>query len=652
MTFTTKPLFIEHTSLTTGGWAPDAEPVSAPDDAMLDALNLIPDLSGTGAITVRAGFKRIREEVAVTGGSHYIKHIFPYRRDATAYLICVLTDESSNANNVQLWRIKLSDNTVARIDTSGVTWANPKSNHWGLDIQNTFYGGSPGNDVYSWDGTTWDATANTGSWDTLVDSISPTGAQKARDFAFKDDSTITYSGDEYTPVKGIRYETWNSGDRYVKGDRVSRKAAIGGQTYWRSYRSIKSHVADTDKAPGTGADTATYWKPVRLPLPVNDDSEVDKKWYFVPVAPGSSVAEWHASRFWIRYDGQGDKSRLLFSAPLDFEKHADVADVVFDMTDFQPGNDIKGPGGGWIPFNDGKKGGVIEALHSYGPYLLVFKRRAVWALSGLSEESFTPKKVAGQVGAVGPDCVAELDGLVYFLSDDGLYVTDGNDVEPVPGNEKVSQTIKARIDSMNAVGDGRDPQVWHYDDRVWISLPDSSASEKHWTLVYDPKAASFWKTNLPVLAARPSRSAGVQHLYFSAPPTYGVSDDLVYEYDHDDAGDQDDTAADTYAAVDIAWHFRTAWWPFGVHREQRRIRRWWMIVKGAITFTQAWYRDWNDSDTGSVARAVAVSYPTHIEGEWFADSHAVSFKLSGTEGPATINGIAVDTELRRSRYHT
>jgi hypothetical protein len=570
----------------------------------------------------------------------------------------VVTDETATANNVRLYAINMGTLGVARIDTSGVTWANPTADHWGMGIQEVFYGGSPGNDVYSWDPatSTWDPAANDRNVDELVDSLSPGAGEVARDFAFKGKEVVEYDGDHFTPAKAIRFQTWEDGQGYVVGERVSRKASVGGETYWRSYRCLASHTAASTNAPGTGADTATYWQKVRLPLPRNDDDETSDKWYFVPTAPGSSVAQWHASRFWIRYDGQGNKSRVLFSAPVEPEKGADIPDVTFDMTDFAPGNDLLGPGGGWLEFNDGRKEGVVEAMWSYGTYLLVFKRQAVFTVTGFSEDTFTVRRLSRHVGAVGPECVQELNGLVYFLSDDGLYVTDGTSVEPVINNDRIRLWLADRIDGMTAegsAGDGRNPTLQSFGQRLWISLPDEDETEKHVTLVYDPANASFWKLDLPALVLQSARHFGVQHLYFAAPPTYGgASQDLVFEYDHAGAADEDDTAAADYATQEIPWHMRTTWWPFGTHHEDRRIRRTWALVKGAMTYTLRWYRNWNDSDTDTVTRAITGTVPKNVEGEWVPDARAIAFRLSSDRAPATVYGFTVETQRRRTRrYH-
>lgn len=617
------------------GWAPDPDDTFQDPSLLKDVSNLLPDLGESSALVTRLGYS-VFKDLAVSG--HYIKHIWHFQLSGVGYLMCVVAKDAAEANNVQVWAVTIESVPVAtRVDTSGVTWANPDKNHWGMSIQHVFYGGSPGNEVYSWDGTTWDATANMGTFDTLVDNITPGAGELARDFAFKSKQRVTFNGDVFTPVHGIRYDKWVDTSHYTIGQRVSLKVSIGGYTYWRSYRCILNHdptLASTE--PGVGSDWKLYWQKVRLPLPQNEDSETSDKWYFVPIAPGSSVAQWHADRFWIRYDGQGDKSRLLYSAPIKPEKHEDVPDVVFDMTDFRPGNDNEGPGGGWLPFNDGAQEGVIEALWSYGPYLLVFKRQSTWTLTGFSEENFNVRRLSRHVGAVGPQCVVELDGLVYFLSDDGLYVTDGTAVEEVQGLGRVRSTLTARIDSMHAegaAGNRRDPQMWVMDGQIWIALPVAGAVL---TLVYDVGGQSFWKTNLPAQAAHMARAEGIPALYFAAP-----SSTEIRKYGTNKDG----------ASTEIAWTLRTTWWPFGVLRQERRIRRVWAVVKGVMTFTLSAFREWDESTAVTATRVVAGSNPTHIEGKWLADTRAIQLVLSSTKAPARVYGLAVHTEPRRIRYH-
>jgi hypothetical protein len=278
---------------------------------------------------------------------------------------------------------------------------------------------------------------------------------------------------------------------------------------------------------------------------------------------------------------------------------------------------------------------VVEAAWSYGPYLLIFKRQSVWALTGFADENFNVRRLSRHVGAVGPQCVVELDGLVYFLSDDGLYVTDGTAVEEVKGLGRVRQTLIARIDLMHAegaAGNRRDPQMWVMDGQIWIALPKGGT---YITVVYDPRLQSFWQTNLPVQAAHMARAEGIPNLYFAAASTE------VRKYSTDKDG----------TSTEIAWNLRTTWWPFGVLRQERRIRRVWAVVKGVMTYTLSAFREWDESTAVTATRVVGGTNPTHIEGKWLADSRAVQLVLSSTKAPARVYGLAVHTEPRRIRYH-
>lgn len=655
MPITVQPELIEVSDFA-GGWSPDGEDATTDQSVLLDALNVLLDPQ-TRALVARPGFSRLLARLVAT--SHWILKLFHYKSHETdtKYIIAVITDGTANANNVQLWAINLTTTTAARMDTAGRIWAKPTSHHWGITIDKTFYGGSQGNEMYSWNGTTWNATAATGSWNTLVDAVDAgvnTNTQYGRDFAFTGKEKVFYGGVVFKPSRQIRYDTWESGQRYASGDRVSIQRAwgqTGTPKYWKSFKCIRGHEADATNRPqdGTGSPKE-YWQRVKLTLPTDESGDTSDAWFYVPLAAQTSIGVWHADRLFLRFDGQGDKSRAQYSAPIKAEKGVDIANTVWDPKDFAPGTDKTGTGGGWLPFNDGKKGGVIEAMHSYGQYLLVFKRKAVWALSGTDDATWTVRAVAGGMGTMGPKTVVEYDGLVYFLSDNGLHVTDGTAARPVDGNDKVAMYIRDRLDYSMKLGDDRDPELHKFDGFIFISLPAAGHAEPHVTLAYHPETKSFWKTNIPMLAGVTYNDAGVTKFAFSSPPTYGDGKSYVMLYRTQDT---DDNAVLSQTNVPIAWNVRFSWWPFGTLREQRRIRKVWALVRGAAqTVTLKARRDYSDTVVKTTNRVLATSvYPQYIEGEWFADSHAVNFEVSGTAAPAAVFGASVKTESRRARYH-
>lgn len=656
MTIVTQPNLIEVSDFR-GGWSPDGENSTTDPSVLLDVLNLLPD-KNTGSLVAREGFVRLLQEL-VASATHYVKNIFHFNAPGEVnYLIVVVTDGTANANNVRLYAVKLSDMTKSRIDTAGVTWDVPTSEHWGMSIDGIWYGGSRSNPMYSWDpsgGGTWDADAGTGnwrSWENDVNDSIDTATEYARDFAWTSKEKVSLSGDVWRPNTSIRYDEWSDDEHYEKGERVSRKTVwAASSSYWKSFRCTTGHSGgNAAYEPGTGADWNDVWEKVTLPKPFNSDSETSDKWSFIPIAAETSVACWHGDRLFLRFDGQGDKSRVQFSAAIKPDKGMDIPDVSWDPKNFAPSITNEGAGGGWLTFNDGKTGGVVQSMHSYGQYLVVLKNRAVWVLSGTDDATWSVRRVAEGVGCVGSQAKVEHRGLLYFLSDDGLYITDGTTVEPAPGNERVRVFFRDLLDDSLGNSTIR-PSMWSFGEYIWIAVgrsdEDSSA-----TIVYDPETGSFWFTDLPVSDACVYRESGVTHMAFGSPLPYATTPDgpLVYGYGDDD---QDDNGSGSNTPVDVAWFLQTAWWPFGVHREERRIRRTWAVVRGAQTYTLTAYRNYDDGTTAaSAARAVTGSVTKYIEGKWFADCYSVGFKLSGTATPATVHGIAVDTEPRRFRYHT
>ena len=359
-----------------------------------------------------------------------------------------------------------------------------------------------------------------------------------------------------------------------------------------------------------------------------------------------------------------NKASSSVSAPVKPSKGQDVPDVVW-TPDFAPSNSKLGAGGGWLPFNDGTHHGFITALRSYGDRLLVFKRQAVWALVGTDDSTWQTKRIIEGIGCVGPDSHVSLDGFVYFLSDEGLWVTDGQDAKEVPGNERVRDFIRTRLDESQFVQAtevrrvDQYPVMWKWDGFIWISMPSvETTAAKSVTLAYHPQTGSWYYTNLPVRDVAVYRDAGRTHLLMALSPFYGELDESgsypkLFQYKKTTTSDNDGLIAN--GGVEIAWRVRFAWLSFATLRQQRRIRRAWALIKSgaAQTITILACKDYSDSTAKSTARAVTTSVVQHLEGEVFADCHAVNYQLSGTKAPVTVHGYAVHTQRRRDmRYHS
>lgn len=127
----------------------------------------------------------------------------------------------------------------------------------------------------------------------------------------------------------------------------------------------------------------------------------------------------------------------------------------------------------------------------------------------------------------------------------------------------------------------------------------------------------------------------------------------------------DDGAEKTETFTDIEWRLHSAWFPFGVLNEERRIRRVWAMIRGrAITAGMRLFRNFRnlphttetaagDAVDDIMERGAAKNDPVvYIEGRTIPDSNALSFYIEGRKAPAAVLGVAAQTEPRRIRFHT
>lgn len=76
-------------------------------------------------------------------------------------------------------------------------------------------------------------------------------------------------------------------------------------------------------------------------------------------------------------------------------------------------------------------GDVITGWAVAQDFALVFKRHSVFLLSHDRDEQPVLSPVANGIGAVSDLAIVQFDGKVYFLSDNGFFVTDGSSITPI-----------------------------------------------------------------------------------------------------------------------------------------------------------------------------------------------------------------------------
>jgi hypothetical protein len=524
--FTIAPNLIEVKDLT-GGWQPDLNTAAAGPNALLSVLNFLPDI-GSGILETRKGFKRMVDPI-VQG--YRVESLHPYNKlNGTGegqYLIAVLSNHVDNASdNIQIFAINLNEGTATRIDTAGNVWASSDGRHYGVTIDETFYGGGVGDSMYSWnpdDGFSRDPSAQ--DFPFLVDNNDPSSNQLASNYAFPITQKVRFTNPDdgsdaaYVPTKSNRFPFWKAGTRYVKDHAVTISITDGGsgKTYPRSFTAKVTHTATNGNKPVGGGNNT--WAIRNLDLPRDEDGDVTDDWSLVPTAAVTNIAAWHADRLFLQWANSGDRSLIQFSAPLKPTKN-EVGQVEWDPKNFsiQPDKDT-GDGGGFLTKQRTGDGDPVTALYDYGFYLIILKRRSAWVCAGLRQQDFIVRQIES-VGAVGPNAVCGHEGLVYFFSDAGLFATDGTQVTEAPGAEKVRDWLRQAVD-----WDINESEVnvtmFSFGGFVWVSMPTQSNGAPNVVLVYDPHTKSVWKLDLAIQAAAVNKVKGVSQMFFSSPSQTG-----------------------------------------------------------------------------------------------------------------------------------
>ena len=527
----TAPNLIEASDFSSG-WHPDQEASAVPPNGLLNVMNLLPDI-GSGTLEVRKGYKRLTE--ALEQG-YVIQSLHPYNRIVSGvesqYLMAVATNGVDDvAGNVIVYahNLRTGDTTMVSPNTAGTPtkqWLSGDGRHGGAVVNNVFYGFPPKDPMYAWDPTGgWKNTPATPSFPVWNSGTTFSSDDRPHDFAFEKGDQVLYTDPvfgqrAYEADRDIRYEKWRSGKRVRKGARRSVRSG----TYWRSFVCRKAHKTASGNKPGSGGSWEDFWDEKLLDEPADEDGVVAKDWNLIPSAPTTSVAVWHGERLFARADSVGSvgHTRLQFSPPSKPKKGSDISELQWDPKDWRIG-DLKGnkegDGGGWEDFRS-SDGDPITALRSLGFYLLVFKRKSSWVIAGLNRKTWN-KRLLGDVGCIGMRALTEHENLIYFIGDEGLFVTDGTKLERVQGSEKVTDWLRSALDWEE---DTKDISMWSFGGYVWASLPTGTGRVPNRVLVYDPRTQSFWLMDLEVQAAAVNRLAGVDQLFFAKPTIVG---DLV-----------------------------------------------------------------------------------------------------------------------------
>lgn len=139
-------------------------------------------------------------------------------------------------------------------------------------------------------------------------------------------------------------------------------------------------------------------------------------------------------------------------------------------------------------------GEKINALVAGAGHVVIFFPSAVYELWGTGPRDYRVQPVAEDIGIMNNKCWANLNGLLYFLDDNGVYEYGGG-VRP---SRKFSLPVQKYIEGINPAQKSR-CCVGTDGQKLYVSIPYQGSTTNNVTLVYDPQFSvwNVWGTITP-----------------------------------------------------------------------------------------------------------------------------------------------------------
>ena len=244
--------------------------------------------------------------------------------------------------------------------------------------------------------------------------------------------------------------------------------AANDKVFWTANGSVSSSIATTDNPSGAsfsswavGSSSAVYiacghgnqghkWSGTAATALTASGTGAWQDSYASPTGthmPKANLVATHIDRLWVADTNENSvayPNRVRFSHPSFAESWRELDYI-----------DVLGGGNG------------ITALVPFGDQLLIFKKRAVFLLSGYDEETFQLVPISTEIGAVNPQCVVATEQGVFFFSwPDGLFVFNGTGFTDLfVSLRPLLRTGEITESAVNGIS------VSWYDRRLFLSIP-------------------------------------------------------------------------------------------------------------------------------------------------------------------------------------
>ena len=140
---------------------------------------------------------------------------------------------------------------------------------------------------------------------------------------------------------------------------------------------------------------------------------------------------------------------------------------------------------------------VIAAMKPYKDYLAVYKRNAVYLLSGSNPDNFAITLFANK-GCIAPNTIVNVENCQYFLSNGIFALEQVGELNQIKLGYEISQKIKPELESFSPLELVKSFCV-HYENRnqMWFFFPYSSQQYYHTVWINDYLNKAWYKRVIP-----------------------------------------------------------------------------------------------------------------------------------------------------------
>jgi len=131
-------------------------------------------------------------------------------------------------------------------------------------------------------------------------------------------------------------------------------------------------------------------------------------------------------------------------------------------------------------------GDKITNLQKFMDDLMIFKNRAIYVLKGTAMEDFSMLQASSTIGCVGPLAATTYRLNVFFVSEYGIFVTNGSDVQNISDQIIPDTWAKVNHEYLYKAA------VTAHNDLLYFSLPYEDSRVNNLVLVYDHQNNAFF----------------------------------------------------------------------------------------------------------------------------------------------------------------